>query len=492
MRSMRSRFGSLPRASRWAAVIVIAVAIVFAATGNAVAMKVKVTVRIVSQTGPPPGPTPANTEYFTTIQEAVNHSKKGNWVLIEPGVYDEEVVVKKPQGGIWIRGMDRNTVILDGQHKVPGVQGANGIEVHRANNVYIENLTARNFDRATPDGEGGNEIWWNGGEDSRHVGPHGWWGRYLTTYDDGLLGGYGIFTNNEVEGEWNNIYASGFNDSGMYLGACQECDAVIKDATMENNALGYSGSNSGGNLIIEKSTFRHNTTGIAPNSENPGDGPPPQDGECGRPNIRHPNPTPIVTTTEIARCTILRQNLITENNNLNAPDNPSSGAAPWGAGVELPGVYADQVQENTITDNPTDGVLAFEYPNPFPPQKGTIFFQNAGNEVVDNTFSGNGYNGGGFAADVAFEGGEFGMDSVNNCISGNSFTGATFPANIQETWGCENSTTPSPGGGFPFLEYLLELQAQSEGRTEEAQPVPPAQETMPDPCKGVPTNPLCP
>ena len=36
-------------------------------------------------------------------------------------------------------------------------------------------------------------------------------------------------------------------------------------------------------------------------------------------NIEHPNPTPIITTTKINRCTILRHNLITENNNLDGP-----------------------------------------------------------------------------------------------------------------------------------------------------------------------------
>ena len=134
-----------------------------------------------------------------------------------------------------------------------------------------------------PDEQCGNEIWWNGGAESGKIGAHGWYGSYLTAYDTGLHGGYGIFTNNEVEGSWENIYASGFNDSGMYLGACQECKARITEATMEDNALGYSGSNSGGSLAIEDSLFRHNSDGIVPNSENPGDGPPPQDGECNRP-----------------------------------------------------------------------------------------------------------------------------------------------------------------------------------------------------------------
>ena len=36
--------------------------------------------------------------------------------------------------------------------------------------MWIENLTVRNFDRATPEGSGGNEIWWNGGADSDKIG----------------------------------------------------------------------------------------------------------------------------------------------------------------------------------------------------------------------------------------------------------------------------------------------------------------------------------
>jgi hypothetical protein len=34
-----------------------------------------------------------------------------------------------------------------------------------------------------------------------------------------------------------NIHASGFADSDTYIGACQECDARVSAATMENDAL---------------------------------------------------------------------------------------------------------------------------------------------------------------------------------------------------------------------------------------------------------------
>jgi hypothetical protein len=491
---LRSRSRS-QKAWRTAAIAFVALAFAVAASAAAAA-----NVNIVRQ-GEPPAKVPAGTHYYKTIQGAVNASKSGDYVLIEPGIYDEEVKVTSAQSGIWIRGMNRNTVILDGKGEPckhhPCPEGSNGIEVYKASNVWIENLTVRNFDREETNGPGGNEIWWNGGADSGKIGAHGWFGAYLTAYDTGLNGGYGIFTGNETEGSWKNIYASGFNDSGMYLGACQECQARITGATMENNALGYSGSNSGGKLVIENSIFRRNSVGIAPNSENPGDAPPPQDGECNRPE-QPTTPTPTIESTNIPRCTIIRNNVIMENNNLTVPVNGSTAIAPWGAGVELPGDYADLVEKNSIVSNANNGVLGLEYPNPYNPPtfEGTIFFQLAGNRISSNAFAHNGYRGGAFTGDVTLVGGFFPFSqSTNNCVSGNAFTGATFPAKIQGTWGCQNKTTPNPGGGEEAIAYVLRLPEEAYIKRLEVppvgQPVPPPQPTMPNPCEGVPKNPLC-
>ncbi len=457
-----------------------------------VATAKKNVVLIVSQTKTGPG-------YYPTIQSAVEATKKGYWVLIEPGTYDEEVKVSKKHKGIFIRGMDRNTVILDGQNtSVEG--GRNGIVVEKASDVWIENLTVRNFDEG-PKGGGGNEIWWDGGAGSEKIGAKGWYGKYLTAYDTGLNGAYGIFTSNEEVGEWENIYASGFNDSGMYLGACPECKAVITKATMEYNALGYSGSNSGGKLIIQKSTFRHNSTGVAPNSENPGDGPPPQNGACkhSKPLKRHKGKLPEFTTTEFEHCTIIRENLITENSDLNTPATGSAAGAPYGAGVELPGDYGDLVENNTITKNASNGVLAFEYPNPFPPTSQTIFFQNSGNKVVNNKLAGNGTIGKypTFEGAIAFEGGAFSPRmSTNDCVSGNEHGEGVYPAALETTLSCANKTTPNPTPAesewSPFIGYLLALQGESETRTQEPQAAPPPQESMANPCENVPgVDPLC-
>jgi hypothetical protein len=506
-RSFSSARGGGGGIARVALAVLIA-ALALAATASSALAKKPPHVNIVRQAGPPPGPIPANTSYYTTIQAAVNATRKnfGDWVLVEPGLYHEEVTVTGAHSGIHIRGMNRNTVILDGQHE-PKPEGSNGIYIFKANNVSVENLTARNYDRAEPDGSNGNEIWWMGAnENEEKEGAHGWYGKYLTAYDDGLNGGYGIFAQHEKEGSWENIYASGFNDSGIYIGACWECKAHVSKATMEYNAVGYSGSNSGGQLVIEKSTFRHNSAGIVPNGENPGDGPPPQNGMC---NAKRPHtPYHLFTSTSIARCTVIKENLVTENNDLEVPANPSTEKAPWGVGVELPGDMGDLVENNTITDNVNNGVLGFEYPNPYPPEecskeleeKGictrTIYFQFTGNKIADNTFANNGTSGAEFASDITLQGGIYPhgkFTSDNNCVSGNTLSGTTFPAEIEGTWGCQNTTTPPPNNGLAAIGYLVILSEESVLlRKAVGQPAPPPQETMPEPCEAVPSNPLCP
>jgi hypothetical protein len=468
--------------------VIVLVLVAFGAAASAAA---GANVNIVRQ-GEPPATFPPNTHYFKKIQDAVNASHAGDYVLIEPGTYDEAVTVTSAHSGIWIRGMNRNKVIIDGQNQ-PG----NGIEVHVADNVWVENLTVRNFDTgpSCPVEECGNEIWWNGGKDTGKVGAHGWFGAYLTMYDTGLNGGYGIFTGNETEGSWNNIYASGFNDSGMYIGACQECDARVTGAVMENNSLGYSGSNSGGNLVIENSVFRHNSSGVVPNSESPGDGPPPQDGECGRENNVPVSPTPEITSTNIPRCTVIRHNLITQNNNSTVPVNESTARASFGNGVILPSTYADLIENNVISNNEKTGLFGIEFP------VNGMFFQLAGNRISNNVFAHNGYLGGPFTGDVTLGSGAIELvtegavesQSKNNCLSGNVFTGATTPANIEGTWGCQHETTPNPGGAPEIYEYIEAAAIKAaEERKPVGQPAPPAQATMPNPCRGVPKNPLCP
>ena len=169
MRSMR--FVSMAGAVRLllASALAAALAAMLAVSASA-AMKTQI--EIVTQ-GAFPSEIPNNVHYFHKIQEGVEATKKGSWVLIEPGIYNEEVKVKgKKHEGIHIRGMDRNTVILDGTG-LANPKGSNGIEIGETqgnkaelvNNVWVENLTARNFEQE-PGGSGGNEFWWSGGDET--------------------------------------------------------------------------------------------------------------------------------------------------------------------------------------------------------------------------------------------------------------------------------------------------------------------------------------
>lgn len=175
-----------------------------------------------------------------TIQAAVKAAKSGSLILVDKGVYKEAVDVDVSD--ITIRGVDRNDVILDGGFKLE-----NGIRVLNTQGVVVENMTARNYLS--------NGFYWSGSDRYR--------GSYLTAYRNG---DYGIYAFDSYHGQFDNSYASGSPDAGFYIGQCYKCDAVITDVVSEYNGLGYSGTNSGGDLYVVNSEFAHNRAGVVPNS----------------------------------------------------------------------------------------------------------------------------------------------------------------------------------------------------------------------------------
>lgn len=175
-----------------------------------------------------------------TIQEAVDAAKSGDLILVDEGTYEEAVDVTTAD--ITIRGVDRNKVILDGGFKLE-----NGIRVLDTDGVVVENMTARNYVS--------NGFYWTGSDRYR--------GSYLTAYRNG---DYGIYAFDSYTGQFDNDYASGSPDAGFYIGECYKCDAVLTNVVSEYNGLGYSGTNSGGDLYIVNSEFANNRAGIVPNS----------------------------------------------------------------------------------------------------------------------------------------------------------------------------------------------------------------------------------
>ncbi|SEK30700.1 right-handed parallel beta-helix repeat-containing protein [Streptacidiphilus jiangxiensis] len=459
------------------------------------------------------------THVYRTVQAAVDAAHRGDWVLIWPGVYHEKatadagVLITTP--GIHLRGLDRNRVVVDGSNGTaahpcpsePALQdrtGRSGIVVSKADDVSIENLTVCNYLSADGYG-GGNEIWWNGGDGSGAIGLHRYHGAYLTATSgygsadaSAPMAQYGIFASNATgPAVIAHTYASNMGDSDYYVGACRDiCGVTLTDAHGQNSALGFSGTNSGG-YTIRNSEFDHNRTGIAPNSLNNDDAPPPQDGSC----VNAPQ----------SSCTFIEHNFIHDNNNPNAP---VSGLAPViGVGVEISGGHSDTVRDNRIERQGSWGVVVHDFPDSETPpstshcqggvqQPGVCVFLAYGNVVTGNAFSHVGFFGNPTNADVANES----QTAPHNCFTGNRVIGGgvltSDPARIQNT---AVDGTPCGAGagvgdsGLLFGELVCAAgfgQCPVPGATYpqrtglDLAPILP-QATMPHPCAGLPENRFC-
>jgi len=482
---------------------------------------------------------------YSSIQSAVDAAQPGDYILIAPGDYhesDDAHVTSASQlstgdhGGVvvrtsnlTIRGMDRGTVVVDGtksgaptacssdpqyQNFGPVVggkaQGRNGIVVWKADHVSIENLTACNFLGGA--GDSGNEIWWNGGDGSGKIGLTGYSGSYLTGTtsfysNETSAAEYGIFSSNaQGPGSWNQIYGSNMNDSGMYVGAChQVCDVTIDHAWMENNALGYSGTNSGGAVVIENSQFDDNQDGVDTDTQIAGDPPPPQNGACPG------DATSPITHTH--SCWVFIHNNVHDNDNGDTPEAGDAAAGPIGTGMTVSGGRNDTVMDNTFSNNGAWGVLFVPYPDSGTPslnQKCANFggfqvsgfgcvFEPEGDALKGNTFVNDGTYGNPSNADF----GQILLHSglPSNCYGDNTAPRGSAPPNLEQlqpTCGVTSTTTNADNTLVAQVECDSRLAACPAGANYPAQTgvrlkaLPEGLPTMADPCAGVPSNAWCP
>ena len=394
---------------------------------------------------------------YHTIQAAVNAAHPGDWILIGPGTYHEAAAdtagVLITTAGIHLRGMDRNSVVVDGTKPNPSTcssnradqnlgvnrKGRNGIEVFKVDGVTIENLTVCNF-LGDLSGKNGNQIWWNGGDGSGHIGMGSYSGSYLTASSTFYpqpasaatlqLAQYGIFASNaDGPGSISYSYASNMADSGFYVGACADCNAVLNFVHAQNSAQGFSGSNAGGHLILQNSEWDFNQAGIVPSSLATDDPPSPQNGAC-------PNDPG-------TSCTLIQANYVHDNNNPNTPAYGIAATVPVGTGILLTGGINNTVRANHVANQGSWGILANDYADysgpPFPPsycQGGTTdfipvfpydvlyltalpipcYFHSFGNRVANNTLENNGFFGNETNGDLAYVAIPYSLD---NCFDGN-------------------------------------------------------------------------
>lgn len=491
---------------------------------------------------------------YATIQSAVDAANPGDWILVAPGDYHETDDLDHPplqttwdsgafggvlitKAGLHVRGMDRNTTIIDGDKAgapkpcdpAPEYQsygttnaqgeplGRNGIVAYKADNVSIENLTVCNFLGGA--GSAGYQIWWDGGEGSGTIGMKGYWGNYLTAtstfYQQPTQGAidvnatYGIFSNSAAgPAKWDNVYASNMNDSGAYVGACQQdCDVTIDHSWFEYNALGYSGTNSGGTVIIQNSEFDHNQDGLDTNTQIAGDPPPPQDGRCADGKT-----SPITNTNS---CWVFRNNNVHDNNNADVPAAGSAAQGPVGTGMTISGGRWDTVQNNTFSNNGAWGVLFLPYPDSGTPFGGKTcadyggvqdtsgfglgcVLDAEGNALIGNTFSNNGF----FGNETNGDYGELTLNTgePQNCFANNTAPDGSYPTDLETTQPTCGPLTTSALTGALLLQVACDtgtLPCQSGMNYPKIttnvvmRPLPANLPTMTDPCSGVPSNAWC-
>lgn len=350
---------------------------------------------------------------YPTIQNGVDAANPGDLVLIDKGEYTEAVFVTTPS--ITLRGVDRNGVILDGKFEL-----ATGIMVG-GNGVAVENMTARNYTL--------NGFFW--------TSVRGFRASYLTAYNNG---DYGIYAFGSTDGLFEHSYASGSPDSSFYVGQCAPCRVVLNDVTGEYSGLGYSGTNSSGDMYVINSRFTHNRSGIS------------------------------TTTFDIelnppGRDTTIIGNLITDS----GLDHEAAGFYATetlaGNGIALVGTHNNHVERNYVARSRNNGIVVV-------PILDRHYWPATGHVIRDNTVLNSG------RADLAASG----LGTIGNCFSGNIYR-TSLPWGLQTLNGCGKIRFPMASdlsGDMTFFGSIAQIRmgqfTLSDYRTR---PTPPPQVNMP-------------
>jgi Right handed beta helix region len=359
-----------------------------------------------------------------TLQQAIVQASPGDTIVLSAGTYPGGNVVPRAKPDITIRGVDRNTVVLDGAD-----QRQNGIVV-RADGVSILNLSAHNFLT--------NALYWEGGDRFR--------ASYVTAWN---VGGYGIYAEDSEQGILDHDYVSGAADAAYYVGECRPCRATISQVVARLSAVGYSGTNATG-VVIRDSVWDANGAGIVPNTY-ANEALPPQ-----------------------ARTTIVG-NTIKNSGRARVPIQTAL-AGFVGIGIAIAGGNDNAITRNRVTGSERFGIAVFptarfvvfdpaakEPGPPWRPQR---------NRISRNVVTGSG------RADLALARGS----GRGNCFTGNVVR-RTLPARLQ-TKGCGRVSSPGDARVASLLTRPVRVMVRETIRRRRPpgyalMPAPPPQPSMP-------------
>jgi len=324
-----------------------------------------------------------------TIQEAVDRADPGDRILVDAGTYGGGVVVPAAKHDLTIEGTDRNGVVLDGEDV-----RKNGISVH-ADGVSLLNMSAHNFVA--------NAFYWEDADRFR--------ASYLTVWN---VEGYGIYIEGGEEGSVDHDYVSGAADAAYYVGECRHCRATLSHVVAALSAVGYSGTNASGGLVIRDSLWDRNGAGILPNTY-ANEKEPPQESA------------------------LITGNTVTQSGRARVPlHTPLAGF--YGTGIGIAGGNANLILNNTVTGSSRYGIAVFrtDYQIEFPPRQ----HAHGPWRPAANSVRGNGVRGSGIA-DLALSA----TARAGNCFRGN-LAATARPPRLQ-TRACS-----SPGGSASVARAL--------------------------------------
>ena len=320
----------------------------------------------------------------TSIQSAIDAAHPGSVISIQPGIYNEAVVINKKD--IFLFGSGEGVIIQN----PGGIE--NGITVmDNANNVVIKNITVKNFE------ENGILL--------THV--KGFLISNVTAINNGE---YGIFPVYCEDGVIDHCFASGHTDTGIYVGQSKNVLMIFNRAT--GNVDGIEIENCS-NVSATKNESYGNTGGLLV--------------------VLLPG-----LTVKSSANILLNDNYIHDNNlpNFAPPGNGFEIGVPRGSGLLIVGADNVIVKDNKISNNGFVGTavvstLVLGGIFGLPPEAFADIEPNAdGVKIIGNQYVHNGFDPpSGLplpAVDLLWDG-----TGLNNCWKNNTFS-SSYPSPLPE------------------------------------------------------------
>ncbi|MBP9115818.1 MAG: right-handed parallel beta-helix repeat-containing protein [Acidimicrobiia bacterium] len=336
-----------------------------------------------------------------SIQSAIDKSKPGDLVLIEPGKYSGSIVIKTKD--ITLRGLDRNSVIIDGSYEQD-----NGIIV-ASDGVRIENLTVQKFRDNGVLIQGGyeypNNISTKNPKKTSNISSaiERFSVQYINANSNGISG---ISSSLAKNGVIENTFTYANAKAGIYIGQCKPCNIDVDNNYATFNGLGFQGENSASELYVYQNEFTNNQSGIYLLNDS-------NNKEVFQGN------------------TVIAANLVSNNNNEDAPNiNPDI----FGYGVVIAGGTSNSIVGNSIIDHIVGGIILTSQKD-FLPMNNKISENFIGKQKKN--LVGNG------AIDIQyFISGRPNVMSLGNCFKDNTF-GSSNIEKIESVLTCQGAT-PGP------------------------------------------------